>query len=289
MVAPDASSLPLRTVAIVGVGLLGGSVGLALRERKLAARVVGVGHRQASMDRALARGAIDEATLDIRAGVAEADLIVLATPVGRMAELAAQARDAWPRGSILTDVGSTKARLVQDLEALAGTRIHYVGSHPMAGSEKRGVDEADPALFQDALCFLTPTPRSDERAAALLTQLWQELGASVRRIDPAEHDRLVAAASHLPHLVAAALVNVTSPDAMSCTGGGFRDTTRVASGDPRMWADVCLHNRDRILDALQAFEGEVQSLRGLLERGDEAELLAWLTAAKTARDEQVNA
>jgi prephenate dehydrogenase len=159
----------------------------------------------------------------------------------------------------------------------------------MAGSEKRGVEEADPALFQDALCFLTPTARSDEGAVGLLTELWQALGARVRRIDPGEHDRLVAAASHLPHLVAAALVNVTSPDAMSCAGGGFRDTTRVASGDPRMWADVCLHNRDRILEALEAFEGQVQALREILARGEEAELLAWLGSAKAVRDERVNA
>lgn len=286
MVAPPAPSLPFRTVAIVGVGLIGGSVGLALRERKLARRVIGIGRRQSSLDRALARQAIDHATVDICAGVAEADLTVLATPVGRMVELATQAREAWPPGSIVTDVGSTKERLVGDLEEVAGDRVRYVGSHPMAGSEKRGVAQADGGLFQGALCLLTPTERSDEQAVGLLTELWQTLGARVRRMAPAEHDRLVAAASHLPHLVAAALVNVTSPEAMACTGGGFRDTTRVASGDPRMWADVCLHNRDRILEALERFEGQVQAVRDILQRGDEAELLAWLNSAKAARDQR---
>jgi prephenate dehydrogenase len=281
--------LPLRTVAIVGVGLLGGSVGLGLRRRGLARRVVGTGHRQESLDRALARGAVDEATLDLQAAVAEADLTVLATPVGRIVELAAAARDAFRPGSVVTDVGSTKARLVRDLEAVAAGRFRYVGSHPMAGSEKRGVDEADPELFAGALCFVTPTPQSDPRAVELLTDFWLALGARVRPLNPDQHDRLVASASHLPHLVAAALVHVTPPEALGCIGTGFRDTTRVASGDPRLWTDVCLHNRERLLDALRAFAREVGALRNLLERGTEAELLAWLEAAKTIRDRHVEA
>lgn len=281
---PGIGLLPFRNVAIVGVGLIGGSIGLALRRRGLARRVVGVGRRQASIDRALARGAVDEATLDIAAGVADADLTVLATPVGQMAALAEAARPALPRGSIVTDVGSTKAQLVRALEAVADGHFHYLGSHPMAGSEQRGVDRADPDLFQDALCFLTPTARTDPRVVEALTELWQHLGARVRLADPAEHDRQVALASHLPHLVAAALVNVTTHEAWGCVGAGFRDTTRVASGDPRLWADVCQHNRDRILDALRTLEHELGTLRGILSRRAEAALLAWLESAKALRD-----
>lgn len=279
---------PFRTVTIVGVGLIGGSVGLALRRRGLAGRVVGVGHRRASLDRALERGAVDAATLDIAEGVREAELMILATPAGQMVRLAEAARGALSRGSMVTDVASTKGRLVRGLEALADARFRYVGSHPMAGSEQRGVERADPDLFEGALCFLTPTPRSDPRVVQALTDLWAALGAHVRLVDPAEHDRLVALASHLPHLAAAALVNATTPEAWSCTGSGFRDTTRVASGDPRLWADVCLQNQERILDALFALGRQVETLRDILRRRAEPELLAWLGAAKALRDHHVD-
>jgi len=275
---------PFRKVAIVGVGLIGGSLGMAMRKRALARRVVGIGRRQSSLERALALGAIDEATLDIRAGVADAELTILATPVGKMVRLAGAAKPSLSRGSLLTDVGSTKARLVRELEQLAGDAFRYVGSHPMAGSEKRGVQEASGDLFDGALCFLTPTARTERRALEALTELWQALGARVRITDPAEHDRVVAYASHLPHLVAAALVNVTTPDAMTCVGAGFRDTTRVASGAPRLWADVCLQNRERILEAVENFASEVRTLRDILARGAEPDLLAWLESAKAIRD-----
>jgi prephenate dehydrogenase len=205
-----------------------------------------------------------------------------------MVRLAEMAKPSLPRGSLLTDVGSTKARLAHELDELGGDRFRYVGSHPMAGSEKRGVEEAVEGLFEGALCFLTPTPRTDHRALAALMEFWQALGACIRVVDPAEHDRLVAYASHLPHVVAAALVNVTAPDAIACAGAGFRDTTRVASGDPRLWADVCLYNRDRVLDAVQRFGHEMQVLRDILERSAEAELLAWLESAKAVRDHQVH-
>jgi prephenate dehydrogenase len=283
MVISGLGVLPFRTIAIVGVGLIGGSIGLAARQRKLARRVVGIGRRQASLDRAAALGAIDEGTTDIEAGVADAELAILATPVGVMVELARTVLGALPRGSLLTDVGSTKAKLVRALEELAGDGWRYIGSHPMAGSEKRGVDEATPELFDGALCFLTPTPRTDPRALTALTELWQATGARVRVVDPNEHDRLVAYASHLPHLVAAAIVNVTVPDSMSCTGSGFRDTTRIASGAPRMWAEVCLQNRERILDALSHFDREIRTLRRILTEGEEAELLGWLESAKAIR------
>ncbi len=279
--------LPFRKVAIVGVGLLGGSLGMALRSRKLARRVVGIGRRQAALDRAIAVGAVDEGTLDIRAGASEAELVVLATPVGSMVELARAAAQAAPQGALMTDVGSTKARVVQGIEEAAGGRVRFVGSHPMAGSERRGVDEASATLFEGALCFVTPTPRTDPLALAAVRELWQAVGARVRALTPAEHDRLLALASHLPHVVAAALVNVATPEAIACAGTGFRDTTRVASGDPRLWADVCLHNRERLLEALAGFEQQVRTLRRILSDGSDGELVAWLESAKAMRDHQV--
>ncbi len=281
---PGPGSNPFRTVAIVGVGLLGGSLGLALRKRGLARRVVGVGRRPSVLDRAVALGAIDEGTLDLAVGVSDAELTVLATPVGAMAELARAAKASLPKGSILTDVGSTKGRLAHEIEEIAGDALRYVGSHPMAGSEKHGVEEASAELFEGALCFITPTAHTDPRALGLVADLWQAVGARVRMISPLDHDRLVAGASHLPHLVAAALVNATAAEALTCVGPGFRDTTRVASGDPRMWVDVCLQNRERILEALRQFDREVHVLRDILGRGAEADLLAWLESAKAVRD-----
>jgi prephenate dehydrogenase len=285
---PGSGVAPFRTVAIVGVGLLGGSLGLALRKRGMAQRVVGIGRRQSVLDRAVALGAVDEATLDLRGGVSDAELTVLATPVGAMAELARAAKASLPKGSVLTDVGSTKARLVREIEDIAEDAIRYVGSHPMAGSEKRGVEEAEAGLFEGALCFVTPTARTDPRALSLVTELWQAVGARVRITSPTDHDRLVAGASHLPHLVAAALVNATPSEALACVGPGFRDTTRVASGDPRMWVDVCLQNRERILESLRQFDREVHVLRDVLSRGAEAELLAWLESAKAVRDHHLS-
>ena len=284
MVGPVSGVLPFRSVTIVGVGLVGGSLGLALRRRGLARRVVGVGRRQASIDRAVELGAADMGTLDLLAGVAEAELVVLATPVGAMVGLARRAAQAMPRGTLVTDVGSTKARLVGELEEVAGGRFRYVGSHPMAGSEKQGVDQAVEGLFDGASCFVTPTPQTDPFALGVVQELWQAVGSRVRILAPAAHDRLVALSSHLPHLVAAALVNVMTPEALSCAGTGFRDTTRVASGDPRMWADVCLHNRERLLETLDAIDRQLLTLRRILADGAESELLAWLESAKAVRD-----
>jgi len=276
--------LPFRTVSIVGVGLIGGSIGLALRQRRLAQKVVGVGRRKSSIEQALEVGAVDEATLDIEEGVREAEFTILATPIGVMEHLAARVAAAMPRGGLLTDVGSTKGLLVQQLERAAGGSLHYVGSHPMAGSEKRGVGEARGDLFEGALCFLTPTPQSPRQAVDALREFWKALGATVRLLTPTEHDRIVAVASHLPHLVAAALVNLATPAAMECAGSGFRDTTRVASGDPRMWTDVCMHNRERLLEALRLFRLQVDTLMDILEDSREGELRAWLESAKALRD-----
>lgn len=288
MPLPEIGILPFRTTTIVGVGLIGGSLGLALRQRELSRRVIGVGHRQSSLDRALELGAVDEATLDVAEGIAQAELVVLATPISLMADLVRQAHDRIPRGCILTDVGSTKGRLVRALEELAGDQAHYVGSHPIAGSEQRGVDHARGDLFDGRLCLLTPTSRTNEQALGAIAELWRAVGAHVRIVGPAEHDRLVASASHLPHLAAAALVNVMPSDAMACVGTGFLDTTRIAAGDPRLWADVCLQNPGRILEALRSFGRELETLRDIIERGAEAELLAWLESAKAGREQHAS-
>ncbi len=280
--------LPFRTVSIVGVGLIGGSVGLALRQRRLANKVVGIGRRMSSLEKALEAGAVDEVTLEVEEGVREAELAVLATPVGVMERLAGRVASGMPRGGLLTDVGSTKGLLAQQLQRAVGGSLYYVGSHPMAGSEKRGVEQARGDLFDGALCFVTPTEHSPRQAITAVRELWEALGARVRLLTPAEHDRIMAVASHLPHLVAAALVNLATPSVMDCAGSGFRDTTRIASGDPRMWTDVCMHNRDRLLEALRLFRLQVDTVMDILEAERETELRAWLQSAKALRDHRFN-
>jgi len=280
--------LPFRTVSIVGVGLIGGSVGLALRERRLANKVVGIGRRMCSLEKALEVGAVDEVTLEVEEGVREAELAVLATPVGVMEHLAVRVARGMPRGGLLTDVGSTKGLLARQLQRAVGGSLYYVGSHPMAGSEKRGVGEARADLFEGALCFVTPTEHAPRQAIVAVRELWEALGARVRLVTPAEHDRIMAVASHLPHLVAAALVNLATPSVMDCAGSGFRDTTRIASGDPRMWTDVCMHNRERLLEALRLFRLQVDTVIDILEGQRDTELRAWLQSAKALRDHRFN-
>jgi prephenate dehydrogenase len=271
-------------VTIVGVGLIGGSLGLSLRQRGLARRVVGVGHRQASIDRALAIGAIDEGTLDAVAGVQDADLVILATSIGLIKKMGAQAAGQLKRGCIVSDVGSTKTEIVRELEGVLPPGVHFVGAHPIAGSERRGVDAASAALFKGAVCVLTPTKKTDPRAVRRVADLWAAVGARVTMLSCEEHDEILARTSHLPHLAAAALVAALQPSDMNLVGTGLRDATRVASGDVDIWCDVALTNRQAILSALDSLGREMAEFRRALETADREKLAQLLTAAKDRRD-----
>lgn len=277
--------------AIIGVGLIGGSLGLALRRRGLAGQVTGVSRRPESLQTALARGAIDEAAPDVPRAVANADLVVLATPVGLIVPLAEAARPALAPDALVIDAGSTKAHIVAALDPLvssAGAR--FVGCHPLAGSEKRSVAAADADLFEGAVTVLTPTARTDSQAADRAEALWRAVGSRTVRVAPGEHDALVARTSHLPHVVAFALALTVAGERASgrslddFLAGGFRDTTRIAASDPDLWRDILLDNRDEVLAALEAFEGRLGALRALMARGDGEALRALLSEAKEARD-----
>jgi len=297
-------------VTIVGVGLIGGSLGLALKGRGLAGRVVGVGHAQTSLNRALERGAIDESTLDVAAGVGGADLVVLATPVGHIvpvaraatavldpeAEPQAQTRRGLTRGTVVIDVGSTKARIVAELEPmLAPLGGRFVGCHPLAGSEKRSIDAARDDLFDGSVTVLTPTETTNADALRQVERLWQAVGARTIRATPADHDALLAYTSHLPHVTAAALVLTaaagTDPEDPTAVGrladvvaGGFRDTTRVAAGDPALWRDILLDNRDCVATAIDTLSGQLTALREAIAEGNAAAIATLLTKAKETRD-----
>lgn len=275
-----------QTVAIVGPGLVGGSLGMALRRRGLAERVVGVGRRQTSLDEAVRAGAIDEATLDVAQGVRGADLVVLATPIRALGGIMPDVAQGMDEGALLTEVASTKQSIIRTISNTLADRsdVVFIPTHPMAGSEKRGAGNAREGLFDGSVCIFTPLEDTPGPALAALRAIWQAVGATVHVMAPAEHDRLVARISHLPHLAAAALMATVSPEEGAFAGGGLTDTTRVASGDPKLWRDICESNADQIIAALQAHGAAVADLRMLLAQGRFDELEERLREAKQKRD-----
>ena len=283
--------MKFQKVTIVGVGLLGGSLGLAIKKRKLARQVVGFVRRKASIAECKCFGAVDLATTDLRKAIAGADFVILCTPVGRMRGLVEEMLPSLKRGALVTDVGSAKTCVVNELESLiAKAGGHFVGSHPMAGAEKIGVAAARADLFECAACIVTPTRKSNKPAVRKVEQFWKAAGARLLRLTPEVHDALVSRSSHLPHLVAATLAAmVLDPrhprqQAALCANG-FRDTTRVASGSPEMWRDIALANRAHVRRALDEFVRELQRMQALLRGGDAAKIQKFFESAKSRRDE----
>jgi prephenate dehydrogenase len=266
--------MKLHTLVIVGVGLIGGSIGLGARRRGLAERVIGVGRQKKSLEKALAVGAIDEVSLDINAAVSKAEVAVFCTPVDYIAKQILAAGPHCPPGTLLTDAGSTKGAIVAAVDCNLPSNLHFVGSHPLAGSEKRGPEFADADLFQDRLTVLTPTQRTPTSALERTQSFWQALGSRTKVMSPEEHDRALAQTSHLPHLAAAALAGLLPPSLNELTATGFRDVTRIAAGDPELWSAIFLQNRKALLEALgkmydrltQFKEGIKTSNRGLLDK-----------------------
>lgn len=279
-----------RKIAIIGVGLLGGSLGLAARQQRLAERVQGYVRRQSSLAECRAAGAVDEVSTDLSTVVTDADLVVLCTPIGQMGALLATARSALGRGVIVTDVGSVKAPVVAEAEPLcakAGAR--FIGSHPMAGSEKAGVGAAQARLFEGAVCAVTPTSQSDPAALVQIEAFWRALGMQVLRLTPASHDTFVAHASHLPQAIAASLAGLVldpsfPPEQARLCAGGFRDGTRIASGSPEMWRDIFVANRRPTIQAMDAFVARLRTLRKAIRAGDAEAIRDVLETAKQRRD-----
>ena len=278
----------IQTLAIVGVGLLGGSVAKAARAAALARTVVGVGRDARHLERALVDGALDRATTDLDAGVRGADFVLLAAPVLAIEALLERVWRAAPDGATLTDVGSTKAGIVRRGEALAAGRpLAFVGSHPMAGSEQSGYGAARADLFEGATVLVTPTDGTEPRALKAVTGFWEALGARVSALDPEAHDRAVAAISHLPHAVADALMDAVArfaPEALEFAARGFKDTTRIAASDPDMWADIFLANRTALGASLGAFRQALAALEGAIAGGSREEIRALLARVKAARE-----
>ena len=282
-----------RKITIIGVGLLGGSIGLAVRRHRLATEIAGYVRRVTSLKDCEDAGAVDYATTDLLAAVSDADLVILCTPLAQMGSLVRQFLPALKYGTIVTDVGSVKADVVRELESLiykAGA--HFVGCHPMAGGEKMGVLAAREDLFLNALNIITPTKRSNRAAVNKLEKFWKILGARTMKLDAAQHDVLVSRASHLPHVAAAALANLVLDPTRPKEQGklcatGFRDTTRIASGSPEMWRDIALANRKNIARSLGAYADELKKFQAVLMRGDAKGIEKFFATAKERRDKWV--
>lgn len=267
---------------IIGVGLIGGSLGLALRARHLVQEVVGVSRAEKTIAAARDRGAIDRGTVDPMAGVAGADLVILATPPDLVVPMAQRVLPYLRPGAVLTDVASVKAEIVRSVEALVGSqsRVMFVGGHPMAGTEGRGIAAASATLFDGTAYLLTPTPRTDPGALERLRALTRSLGAAPVTLDPQDHDRTVALVSHLPYLVAVALMGITQT-ATPAAGPAFLGATRVARSPVELWAQICKLNREPILGALRVFREELFRLEAALADGDR--LTTMLENARKAR------
>ena len=285
-------SLHFTKAAIIGVGLIGGSLGMILRRKGLASSVVGVGRRLENLKTAVKLGAIDRYVVDPKDGVKDAELIVLATPVDTYDRHLKEWASSLKPGAIVTDVGSVKGKLVELSERAMPEGVHFVGAHPIAGKEKTGVAEGSEHLFSGARCILTPTMHTNHHALEQVRIMWQETGSTVLTMDPHLHDQILGAVSHLPHVAAFALMNalidiraqVPSLDLAGHSGGGLRDTTRIAASSPEMWRDIFLWNRENVVAFIEAYERSLGELKQLVRTGDAAGIEKALERARQERE-----
>lgn len=270
-------------IAILGPGLLGGSLALAAMERKLASKVVLWGRRAEVVEEAQKLKAAHVATTGLTEAIEDADVILLCTPVGVMADLVRSFLPVLKPTALVTDVGSVKVRVEEELAPLLKGKARWIGSHPMAGSDQAGLSAAQPKLFNGATCILTPTAETEPSALAEARALWEAFGARVTELDPATHDSRVGKISHLPHLIAAILVESADFESLLLAGSGFRDTTRVAAGPAPMWTEILLSNREAVLDGLDSFLVRAAAAREALSTGNAAKLNEFLQRANAVR------
>ncbi len=271
-------------VTIIGLGLIGGSLGMAIRRKRLAKQVVGFSRKPSTLKLAKKNGAIDSGSTNLRAAVSGADIVVLATPVDWIVPLGKKVARWMKPGSVLTDVGSTKAIIVAALDKALPAPVSFVGGHPVAGSEQQGIEAADPSLFDGSFCILTPTHKTRPRALKQATALWKPLVAELMRMDPKKHDRLLGATSHLPHLLAFALAGAVSPAGLPQAPRSFLDMTRIAKSSPDLWDDILLNNRRELMKSMDLFSKQWLAFRKALAANNPKALRKLLTQAKHKRD-----
>ncbi len=271
-------------ICIVGVGLIGGSLAKSLKQEKLAGKITGYGRSEERLELARNLGVIDDYTLDLKDAVLDSDLVVLATPIKEMPPIATIISPFLGKHTIVTDVGSVKGWVVEQLERILPQKNHFVPAHPIAGSEKSGVQFAREDLFRGAKCVLTPSNNTDQRAMEIVEEVWKRTGTITIKMTPAEHDNLMAAVSHLPHVIAYALVGTVGSSAIDLCGGGFLDTTRIALSDPVLWRDICLINKKMLINHLDSFVGSLNKIRQCLIEENQEQLESEFQAARTIRN-----
>ncbi len=280
----------INTVVIIGVGLIGGSFALALKKAAAVERVIGIDLDSENLNIALKLGIIDEAASSFADGLSQANVVFIAVPVCSILNLVKETVNYIPSGCIITDAGSVKSELVNACESLMPPGTHFVGGHPIAGTEHSGAAAAFATLYQNRRCILTPTAATDHDTLNLVTALWQATGSSVEYMESVAHDRVFAAVSHLPHMVAFALVHAVNRSAeeeeniMAFSAGGFRDFTRIASSDPVMWRDIAMMNREALLDMLDRYNLEFNNLRDRIANSDADWLEDFFKTSKRLRD-----
>lgn len=280
-----------ENVVIIGVGLIGGSLARALRRAGACTRITGVGRHEANLKRAVELGVVDDYQLDAAIAAVDADLVVLATPLSTTKPLLQGMQDSLKPGAVITDVGSAKGAVVEAARSALGGHIsRFVPAHPIAGTEQSGVEASFAELFDEHLVILTPVKETDEQAIRAIRQMWEDCGARVVIMDVGQHDRILAATSHLPHMLAYALVDCLAEmeereEIFRFAAGGFRDFTRIASSSPLMWHDVCLANRESLLAVLDDFQEHLSRVRAAIAADDGDRLLEIFNRAKQARDD----
>jgi prephenate dehydrogenase len=280
----------INRLAVIGVGLIGGSLARILREKGEVGEIVGIGRGEANLRRGVELGVIDRYSLDVVEGIAGADVVFVSTPVCSIAGIVARIAPHIAPGCIVTDGGSVKGGIVAACEPLMPPGTHFVGGHPIAGTEHSGVDASFATLYHGRRCIVTPTDATDAAAVDKVVRMWEIAGSEVVVMDVGKHDRVLAAISHLPHMVAYSLVNAVGDDdrfeenILKYSAGGFRDFTRIASSDPAMWRDIALTNRESIMEMMDAFARRFADLRELVAARDAAGLEEFFARSKSSRD-----
>lgn len=282
-----------KKITIIGVGLIGGSLALALREKGYTGEITGVGRTIENLQEAKRLGIVDGFSQDVAEGVRGADLVLVAVPVMKTGEVVRAAAPSLEPGCIVTDAGSVKESVISDVDRFLPEGVHFVPGHPIAGTESSGAGAAFAELYRGRVCILTPTPGTDEGALRKVSAMWEEAGSRVVLMDPAAHDKVLAAVSHLPHMIAYSLVNTVADvedqgtEALSYSAGGFKDFTRIASSSPEMWADICAMNSRAIVAMIEGFQKRLEGLKNLISSGDTEALKAEFKRAKGVRDSLV--
>ncbi|MBE0425390.1 MAG: prephenate dehydrogenase/arogenate dehydrogenase family protein [Nitrospirae bacterium] len=274
-------------VTIIGVGLIGASFALALRKHNLCTRIAGFGRNVENLKKAKERGIVDSFDLDPSEACADSDLILFATPVGTFTDIAGKIINSLKLDSIVTDVGSVKGNLVKEMEELMPDGVWFVGGHPIAGSNRSGVDTATAEIFRGAKCIITPTDKTDKNALEKIIALWKSFGSVIKIIDPYEHDKIYSVVSHLPHLVAYEILNTVADidsSYLNFSGQGFMDTTRIATSSPELWRDICLLNKENLLESIDVFKKNLDRVSQYLRAYDSESLEQDFQKARTLRE-----